>query len=107
MPIHRLIKSQQDALLPYVEDGTITLIGATTENPSFELNAALLSRLRVLVLKPLSEDDLLQILQAALTDQQRGLAHKQIVLPSHWLKTIYSICRWRCASVSSLIRNRL
>jgi putative ATPase len=58
--IHRFNKSQQDALLPYVEDGTITLIGATTENPSFELNAALLSRLRVMVLKPLSEDVLLQ-----------------------------------------------
>lgn len=86
--IHRFNKSQQDALLPYVEDGTITLIGATTENPSFELNAALLSRLRVLVLKPLSEDDLLQILQAALTDQQRGLAAQADSLPSHWLKTI-------------------
>ena len=86
--IHRFNKSQQDALLPYVEDGTITLIGATTENPSFELNAALLSRLRVLVLKPLSEDDLLQILQAALTDQQRGLAAQADSLPNHWLKTI-------------------
>ncbi|MFO1374252.1 MAG: replication-associated recombination protein A [Agitococcus sp.] len=86
--IHRFNKSQQDALLPYVEDGTITLIGATTENPSFELNAALLSRLRVLILKPLSEEDLLQILQVALTDQQRGLAVQADSLPNHWLKTI-------------------
>lgn len=86
--IHRFNKSQQDALLPYVEDGTITLIGATTENPSFELNAALLSRLRVLVLKPLSEEDLLQILQVALNDQQRGLAAQADALPEHWLTTI-------------------
>ena len=86
--IHRFNKSQQDALLPYVEDGTITLIGATTENPSFELNAALLSRLRVLVLKPLHEDELLQILHIALTDQQRGLASSAEALPHHWLTTI-------------------
>ena len=55
--IHRFNKAQQDALLPAVEDGTVTLIGATTENPSFEVNAALLSRCRVLVLHPLTEED--------------------------------------------------
>ncbi len=64
--IHRFNKTQQDAFLPFVEDGTFILIGATTENPSFELNNALLSRARVYVLKPLSEEELLQILQRAL-----------------------------------------
>ena len=72
--IHRFNKGQQDALLPAVEDGTVTLIGATTENPSFEVNAALLSRARVLTLRPLEESDLLQILRRALTDPDRGLA---------------------------------
>jgi putative ATPase len=72
--IHRFNKSQQDALLPAVEDGTVTLIGATTENPSFEVNAALLSRARVLVLEPLSETDVLILLRRAMTDHERGLA---------------------------------
>src|SRR5262245_32709297 len=72
--IHRFNKAQQDALLPSVEDGTITLIGATTENPSFEVNAALLSRSRVLVLNPLGEDDVATILRRALGDAGRGLA---------------------------------
>jgi putative ATPase len=86
--IHRFNKSQQDALLPYVEDGTITLIGATTENPSFELNAALLSRLRVMVLKPLSEDVLLQLLSRALSNNERGLAAAIDALPAHWLQRL-------------------
>ena len=86
--IHRFNKSQQDALLPYVEDGTITLIGATTENPSFELNSALLSRLRVMVLKPLSEDVLLQLLNRALSDGERGLAAAHQALPAHWLQRL-------------------
>jgi putative ATPase len=72
--VHRFNKSQQDAFLPYVEDGTLTFIGATTENPSFELNNALLSRARVYVLKSLTEDDLLAILRRALADRRRGLA---------------------------------
>ncbi|RZV37824.1 MAG: replication-associated recombination protein A [Chromatiales bacterium] len=71
--VHRFNKSQQDAFLPYVEDGTLTFIGATTENPSFELNNALLSRARVYVLKSLTEDDLLDVLQRALADAERGL----------------------------------
>jgi len=71
--VHRFNKSQQDAFLPYVEDGTLTFIGATTENPSFELNNALLSRARVYVLKSLTEDDLLAVLQRALADGERGL----------------------------------
>lgn len=75
--IHRFNKAQQDALLPAVEEGTVTLIGATTENPSFEVNAALLSRARVLVLNPLTEDDVATILHRALTDRERGLAALQ------------------------------
>jgi len=71
--VHRFNKSQQDAFLPYVEDGTLTFIGATTENPSFELNNALLSRARVYVLKSLTDEDLLAVLQRALTDKDRGL----------------------------------
>src|SRR5919197_1376615 len=72
--IHRFNKAQQDALLPAVEDGTVTLIGATTENPSFEVISALLSRSRVLVLNPLSEDEVATILKRALMDEERGLA---------------------------------
>ena len=72
--IHRFNKAQQDALLTAVEDGTITLIGATTENPSFEVNGALLSRSRVLTLQPLSEEDVLTLLRRALSDSERGLA---------------------------------
>lgn len=71
--IHRFNKSQQDALLPHVEDGTVTLIGATTENPSFELNSALLSRSRVVRLERLGGDALIRILQTALQDPERGL----------------------------------
>jgi len=72
--VHRFNKAQQDAFLPFVEDGTLTFIGATTENPSFELNNALLSRARVYVLKVLDEPALLRILERALVDKERGLA---------------------------------
>jgi putative ATPase len=72
--IHRFNKAQQDALLPAVEDGTVTLIGATTENPSFEVIGALLSRSRVLTLEPLSETDVKALLGRALEDEERGLA---------------------------------
>ncbi len=71
--IHRFNKAQQDAFLPYVEKGSIILVGATTENPSFEVNAALLSRCRVYVLQPLTEADLIAILERALKDKERGL----------------------------------
>jgi putative ATPase len=74
--VHRFNKSQQDAFLPFVENGTLTFIGATTENPSFELNNALLSRARVYVLKMLEVDDLTDILNRALQDSERGLANK-------------------------------
>ncbi len=72
--IHRFNKSQQDGLLPHVEDGTVILIGATTENPYFELNSALLSRLRIWRLEPLSDDDVRIVVQRALDDPERGLA---------------------------------
>ncbi|MDQ3744091.1 MAG: replication-associated recombination protein A [Acidobacteriota bacterium] len=72
--IHRFNKAQQDALLPAVEDGTVTLVGATTENPSFEVIGALLSRSRVLTLEPLSEQDVTALLSRALEDEERGLA---------------------------------
>jgi len=71
--IHRFNKAQQDALLPHVERGTVTLIGATTENPSFEVNSALLSRCRVFALRALEESDLKVVLERALTDKDRGL----------------------------------
>jgi len=78
--IHRLNKSQQDSLLPAVEDGTVTLIGATTENPSFEVNSALLSRARVLVLKSLQPTDVERVLRRALSDRDRGLAALEITV---------------------------
>jgi putative ATPase len=71
--IHRFNKAQQDAFLPRVEAGDIVLIGATTENPSFEVNSALLSRSQVFVLRPLSTDEILKILQRGLADPERGL----------------------------------
>ncbi len=89
--IHRFNKSQQDALLPFVEDGTLTLIGATTENPSFELNSALLSRLRVMVLKSLSEEQLVVLLKRALNDTVRGLGASTESLPEHWLTRLAEV----------------
>jgi putative ATPase len=78
--VHRFNKSQQDAFLPHVEDGTVTFIGATTENPSFELNNALLSRARVYVLKRLEPESLLKVIDHALADADRGLAHRKLVM---------------------------
>ena len=78
--VHRFNKSQQDAFLPHIEDGTVIFIGATTENPSFELNNALLSRARVYVLKPLGEQALGQVLDQALTDPSRGVGERPVQL---------------------------
>ncbi len=78
--IHRFNKAQQDVILPYVEDGTITLIGATTENPSFEVNSALLSRARVFVLQALDNDYIRALVQRALSDNERGLGATNVVL---------------------------
>ncbi|WP_320432048.1 replication-associated recombination protein A [Photobacterium angustum] len=76
--VHRFNKSQQDAFLPHIEDGTVTFIGATTENPSFELNNALLSRARVYKLKSLEDDEILQVIEQALTDKERGVSETNI-----------------------------
>ncbi|WP_039895728.1 replication-associated recombination protein A [Actinobacillus minor] len=86
--VHRFNKSQQDAFLPYIEDGTIIFIGATTENPSFELNNALLSRARVYILKPLQSADILLVLQNALNDKTRGLGAEKIVLKDNVLNLL-------------------
>jgi len=86
--IHRFNKAQQDVILPYVEDGTVTLIGATTENPSFEVNAALLSRARVYVLRALTDDDLRLIVERALHDPARGLGDRAVTLTSDGLERI-------------------
>jgi len=86
--VHRFNKAQQDAFLPWVEDGTLTFIGATTENPSFELNSALLSRARVYVLKALSRSALLAILRQALTDPERGFGLRAVVLPQAQLEAL-------------------
>src|SRR5436190_1588814 len=71
--VHRWNKAQQDAVLPHVESGTVTMIGATTENPSFEVNSALLSRVRVFVLRALSDEDIERIVRRAVADDERGL----------------------------------
>jgi putative ATPase len=86
--IHRFNKAQQDAILPYVEDGTITLIGATTENPSFEVNSALLSRSRVFVLKALRDEDVELLVRRALADRERGLGAQNIVLDDDALEAL-------------------
>jgi putative ATPase len=86
--IHRFNKAQQDAFLPYVESGTIILIGATTENPSFEVNSALLSRSKVFVLETLSAEHLLEIMRRALEDAERGLGREQAVASEETLGAI-------------------
>ncbi len=88
--IHRFNKAQQDAFLPYVEDGTLVLVGATTENPSFEVNAALLSRSRVYRLERLGEEDLVTILKRALADRERGLGGTAASVPDEVLAAIAS-----------------
>jgi putative ATPase len=88
--IHRFNKAQQDAFLPHVEKGNIRLIGATTENPSFEINSALLSRCRVYVLQPLTEEQIVVLLRRALTDRERGLGEMNLVASDDVLKKIAS-----------------
>ena len=88
--IHRFNKAQQDAFLPYVEHGTIRLIGATTENPSFEIISALLSRCRVYTLHALSEDEIVILLKRALNDKERGLGNMQITAEEESLRTLAS-----------------
>src|SRR6202045_2853897 len=88
--IHRFNKAQQDAFLPHVEKGNIRLIGATTENPSFEINSALLSRCRVYVLKPLTEEQIVALLRRALVDRERGLGEMNLAASDDVLKKIAS-----------------
>jgi len=78
--IHRFNRAQQDAILPHVEDGTVTLIGATTENPSFEVNSPLLSRSRVIVLHSLSDEAIRAVIERALVDKERGLGDEKLTL---------------------------
>lgn len=89
--IHRFNKAQQDAVLPYVEDGTVILIGATTENPSFEVIAPLLSRCRVFTLNPLSEKEIGTIIERALQDEERGLGKMHIEINVNALKQLITM----------------
>ncbi|STO54068.1 recombination factor protein RarA [Canicola haemoglobinophilus] len=86
--VHRFNKSQQDAFLPHIEDGTIIFIGATTENPSFELNSALLSRARVYILKPLSKADIVTLLQNASQNKEQGLGKERLVFAENVLENL-------------------
>jgi putative ATPase len=96
--IHRFNKAQQDAFLPYVERGVIRLIGATTENPSFEIISALLSRCRVYVLEPLSEERISALLRRALEDRERGLGAQEITADDDALQLIASYSSGDCRS---------
>jgi putative ATPase len=89
--IHRFNKAQQDAILPYVEDGTVVLIGATTENPSFEVNSPLLSRSRVIVLKPLRDEDIEVLVRRALTDEEHGLGSERLSIADDALEFLVNI----------------
>src|SRR5437763_7711316 len=86
--VHRFNKAQQDAFLPYVEKGSIRLIGATTENPSFEVISALLSRSRVYVLQPLTDEQIVSLLQRALEDEERGLGDLHVTADENSLRKI-------------------
>jgi len=96
--IHRFNKAQQDAFLPYVERGAIRLIGATTENPSFEIISALLSRCRVYVLEPLSEDQVAALLRRALEDRERGLGALELTADDDALQLIAGYSSGDCRS---------
>jgi putative ATPase len=90
--IHRFNKSQQDAVLPHVENATVTLLGATTENPSFEVNAALLSRSRVIRLEALEADDLRSLIDRALTDAERGLGGQDVSVDPDAIDRLIALC---------------
>ncbi len=95
--IHRFNKAQQDAFLPHVEAGTVALIGATTENPSFEVIGALLSRSRVFVLQPLTAADCARIIQRALANATRGLGGRGLDITPDALDFLGTAVGWRCA----------
>ena len=100
--IHRFNKAQQDAFLPFVEKGSIVLIGATTENPSFEINSALLSRCKVFVLQALTRDDILWLLRRALTDE-RGFGRERVSVPERGLEAIADFCNGDARSALSTL----
>ncbi|HTD32818.1 MAG TPA: replication-associated recombination protein A, partial [Candidatus Elarobacter sp.] len=101
--IHRFNKAQQDAVLPYVEDGTVTLIGATTENPSFEVNSALLSRSRVFVLKSLADDDVRTLIERALHDPERGLGAQRVEFEPDALEALVNLANGDARSALSTL----
>lgn len=100
--IHRFNKAQQDAFLPHVEKGNIILIGATTENPSFEVNSALLSRCRVFVLEALSEEDIVLLIKQTLNDD-RAFANKKIIIDDELIKTIATFCSGDARSALNIL----
>jgi putative ATPase len=89
--IHRFNKAQQDAFLPYVENGVVVLIGATTQNPSFEVIPPLLSRARVMILRPLEREDLRKILDRAITDKEAGLGHSEVRIEKEALEHLIDL----------------
>lgn len=90
--VHRFNKSQQDAFLPFIEDGTVIFIGATTENPSFEINNALLSRARVYLIKKLTNEEIVQIVKQALEDDERGLGKRGLSIPEPVAIKLANVC---------------
>ncbi|NMH63973.1 AAA family ATPase [Shewanella salipaludis] len=90
--VHRFNKSQQDAFLPFIEDGTVIFVGATTENPSFELNNALLSRARVYLIKRLGKDEITRIVAQALADADRGLGQRCLSMPGEVSEKLAKLC---------------
>jgi putative ATPase len=101
--IHRFNRAQQDAFLPHVEDGTIVLVGATTENPSFEVNAALLSRCRVFVLKALSDEQVAALLERAVADRERGLGERNLAFEAGALARIAGLANGDARQALSIL----
>ena len=101
--IHRFNKAQQDAFLPYVERGDIVLVGATTENPSFEVNAALLSRCRVVILEPLSPEDLIRLMERALADVEHGLGASGVELEPEAMEMLAQLASGDARKVYNLL----
>ena len=89
--VHRFNKAQQDAILPHVENGTVVFIGATTENPSFEVIAPLLSRARVLTLQPLTDEQMTRVIETAVTDSERGLGKERVQLEAEALQFLLDV----------------
>ncbi|OEG72270.1 replication-associated recombination protein A [Shewanella colwelliana] len=101
--VHRFNKSQQDAFLPFIEDGTVIFIGATTENPSFEINNALLSRARVYVIKRLENSEIVAIVKQAITDEERGLGKRQLQMPDSVANKLANVCEGDARKALNLI----